>query len=740
MNDQEPLNTPSQSAGASPLPPPAAPSSGIVEQTTVLAPTPAASAPMALQESSAIPASRKPGRGHPGLTITAVVLALLSFAGGLGLFSYSRTGPPADRHGPGAVADGSGSATTTAPGDNRGPATNNSWAQVIAALTEKPAESQNTNIAPKANSDRDPHAPEPDPQPEPPPLPPESIRFAGKQAGDEYWSNCLLMRFCWCPPGRFLMGSPPYESDRQWNYSDEHQIEVTLTRGFWLGRYETTQDQWQKVMGTRLVDQLNKLLDKLWWDAYEAGQSTRGIYNHRGPTPNFGEGPNYPMYYVSHLEATEFCRKLTERERQEGRLPPGWEYRLPTEAQWEYACRAGTTTATAFGDKLSSNQANFDGNFPYFGAQKGPSLRRTQPVGMYAPNGWGFYDMPGNVQEWCRDWFSGLPGGTDPEVKFGDVSRVVRDGSWRCAGRICRSANRTAIDWSDRSYDIGFRVAIVLDPKPKAPQPEPDPRPLPERMLVNSIGMQLAAIPAGKFLMGSPENEPGRPGRGRDEVDYEWQHPVTVREPFYLGVYLVTQEQYQQTMGNSPAYRPSYFSREGEGKDKVQEFEDTGKFPRENVSWEEAQEFCRRLSDLPEEKRWKRVYRLPTEAEWEYACRAGTSTPYYLGTDITPGQANFGNRLGRTTPVGYYNNPNMFGLYDMHGNLLEFCQDLYAPYEKDLRDPNKLYSKVLRGGYWGIAGAACRCASRYEGGPANMISGFRVVLSVAPRPRSLTAD
>jgi formylglycine-generating enzyme required for sulfatase activity len=436
------------------------------------------------------------------------------------------------------------------------------------------------------------------------------------------------------------------------------------------------------------------------------------------------------MYYVNHLEATAFCRKLTERERQAGRLPPGWEFRLPTEAQWEYACRAGTTTATAFGDRLSSTQANFDGNFPYYGAAIGPSVGRTQPVGRYQPNGWGLCDLHGNVQEWCRDWFSGPPGGKDPEIKHGDMNRVVRDGSWRCAGRICRSANRTAGYWMDRSYDIGFRVAIVLDPKPRpGPKPEPDPRPLPNGFLVNSMGMKLAPIPAGKFLMGSPENEPGHPNRGRDEIDYEWQHPVTIREPFYLGVYLVTQEQYRQIMGHSPRYQPSYFSNEGGGKDKVLGF-DTRQFPRESVFWEDVQEFCRRLSDLPEEKRWKRVYRLPTEAEWEYACRAGTTTPYYFGTTISPGQANFGGNLGRTTPVGYYNNPNHFGLYDMHGNLLEWCEGSYAPYEDDLRDPTRMYAGVLRGGYWGVAGLGCRCASRWEGGAGNMYTGFRVALSV----------
>src|SRR5205823_4329632 len=107
----------------------------------------------------------------------------------------------------------------------------------------------------------------------------------------------------------------------------------------------------------------------------------------------YGEGASYPMYYVNHAEATEFCRKLTVQERKAGRLPVEWEFRLPTEAQWEYACRAGTKTATAFGDKLGSDRANFDGNDPYNGADKGKDLKRATTVGSYEANAWGLHDM-----------------------------------------------------------------------------------------------------------------------------------------------------------------------------------------------------------------------------------------------------------------------------------------------------------------------------------------------------------
>jgi formylglycine-generating enzyme required for sulfatase activity len=312
---------------------------------------------------------------------------------------------------------------------------------------------------------------------------------------------------------------------------------------------------------------------------------------------------------------------------------------------------------------------------------------------------------------------------------------MVRGGSWRSPGKLCRSGTRVPHLWSTGDYETGFRVALVqLDPQPK-PVPQPiDPKPLPPGILVNSIGMKLAPIPAGTFFMGSPVDEDRRPWLGRDEVDYEEHHPVTIREPFYMGVYLVTQEQYQQIMGNHPGYKPSYFSHEGEGKDKVKQFADTRQFPRENVWSGDVQEFCRRLSELPEEKKLGRVYRLPTEEEWEYACRAGTTTPYYCGKTLTPQDANIAeSKLGRTTPVGQYP-PNHFGLYDMHGNVLERCQGSLAPYQEDLRSSGTGYSYVGRGGCWIYSGVFARSACRQEA-KGSMYCGFRVAVSVSSGTR-----
>ncbi len=252
--------------------------------------------------------------------------------------------------------------------------------------------------------------------------------FEGARAGDERDVNGI--KLCWCPPGTFVMGSPPGEPERR---PDEDQVEVTLTRGFWIGKYEVTQGQWKQTIG--------ELPGAL--------------------TAELPAGDDLPVGNVNFAEAEAFCRRLTELGRAAA-LPEHWEFRLPTEAQWEYACRAGTTTATAFGDQLSSKQANFKGQ-PYNGAEPGPSLGRAARVGSYPANPWGLHDMHGNTFEWCRDWYHAkLPGGVDPDLHAATAtSRVRRGGCWADEGWPCRSAFRLRFE-PERRYDhIGFRVAAV---------------------------------------------------------------------------------------------------------------------------------------------------------------------------------------------------------------------------------------------------------------------------------------
>jgi sulfatase modifying factor 1 len=262
--------------------------------------------------------------------------------------------------------------------------------------------------------------------------------FDGAKAGDA--RTIAGIRLCWCPPGSFSMGCPRDEPERR---PGEDQASVTLSRGFWMAKYEATQGEWKRVMG--------KLPGEL--------------------TAELPAGDDYPVGNVNFAEAEAFCAKLTELSHQSKELPADWEFRLPTEAQWEYACRAGTTTATSFGTSLSSKQANFQGK-PYNGGEPGPSLKKANIVGSYPANAWGLCDMHGNIHEWCRDWYHArLPGGTDPDLyanrstatksEHGDISRSRRGGSWADDGWACRTAFRLRFE-PERRYDhIGFRVLCV---------------------------------------------------------------------------------------------------------------------------------------------------------------------------------------------------------------------------------------------------------------------------------------
>ena len=183
-----------------------------------------------------------------------------------------------------------------------------------------------------------------------------------------------------------------------------------------------------------------------------------------GTNPSKFKGADLPVETVSWDDVTSFCAKLTERERRAGRLPEGYAYQLPTEAHWEYACRAGTKTAFSFGDSLSSLQANFDGNYPYGGAPKGTYLEKTVAVGTYPANAWGFHDMHGNVWEWCRDWYGNYPSGSvsDPIGPASGSNRADRGGSWLNGGHFLRSAERHDDTPGYRFSDLGFRAGLSV--------------------------------------------------------------------------------------------------------------------------------------------------------------------------------------------------------------------------------------------------------------------------------------
>jgi formylglycine-generating enzyme required for sulfatase activity len=255
----------------------------------------------------------------------------------------------------------------------------------------------------------------------------------------------------------------------------------------------------------------------------------------------------------------------------------------------------------------------------------------------------------------------------------------------------------------------------------------------------NSIGMKLVRIKPGKFKMGSPAGEVGR----RNE---ELQHEVEITRAYYLGVFHVTQAQYQKIMGTNP----SCFAATGSRKESVGGLK-TADFPVEAVCWKDAVAFCAKLSATGAERKAGRVYRLPTEAEWEYACRAGTTTPFHFGKSASSTQANFdGNKpygdgkkgpsLNRTSKVGSYK-PNAWGLYDMHGNVWQFCSDWHdanyyrASPKKDPKGPATGSNVVVRGAGYLYEADWCRSAFRLGVGPTAKWDhvGFRVACDIGRR-------
>jgi formylglycine-generating enzyme required for sulfatase activity len=511
-------------------------------------------------------------------------------------------------------------------------------------------------------------------------------RKNGEQApatrGSPWTVPDLSLEMLWCKPGAFQMGSPEEEEGR---YDDETLHTVTLTEGYWLGKHPVTQAQWEKVMGEN---------------------------------PSELKGEDRPVGQVTWADVTSFCEKLTEQESEADRLPAGMSYQLPTEAQWEYACRAETTTAYAFGDSLTSDQANIDG---------GPD--ETTDVGKYPPNAWDFHDMHGNVDEWCADWYEeNYPTGnvTNPTGPADGSFRVRRGGSWYFTADDARSANRSRLVPALSSHILGFRLSL----RPPASKAEPQ---VQEKesvavsvnagtaITIRDLGLDMLWVKPGTFEMGSPPEE-------EDRRNNETQHTVTLTEGYWLGKYPVTQAQWEKVMGDNP----SHFK----GADR----------PVETASWDKITSFCERLTER--ERKAGRLpagmaYQLPTEAQWEYACRAGTTTAFSFGDKLTEKDANyahdgFGTGL-RTSNVGEYAS-NLWGFHDMHGNVWEWTADWYEEYTSGaVSDPvgpagvfSTFSTRVRRGGSWINSAYFARSAYRKAGLPAYSDDSLGFRLSLRP--------
>nr|VFK57711.1 MAG: Formylglycine-generating enzyme, required for sulfatase activity, contains SUMF1/FGE domain [Candidatus Kentron sp. TUN] len=604
----------------------------------------------------------------------------------------------------------------------------------------------------------------------------------------------IIQRMRWIPPGRFLMGSPGREPKR---YDDEGpQYPATLRTGFWLFDTTCTQGLWQMVMGNN---------------------------------PSRFKGMDRPIEHVSWNDVQEFLERINSQ-------IPDLNLVLPSEMEWEYSCRAGSTTPFSSSQDITPDQANYNGEYPYEGGEIGLYRKCTIPVASLPPNSWGLYEMHGNVWEWTRDYWheNHQQASSDnfPEVQSDvglDIGRVVRGGSWRNVARVVRSAVRDRNKPEDHSSNLGFRCALIqFDNEPMrmdsivvkeeqthiveqqpsligtmisgsrisikdAISKEHCPIPSGEGFSIctvqenftfryeikpewasaigrdrlglwaeisleagpdnrnasinESITQRLRWIPPGRFTMGSSESEwVAFPKYDQEKWCHQEspRHQVILTQGYWLFDTPCTQALWETVMGDNPS-----------------RFQSPTR-PVDSVSWDQVSEFIEKLNGrIPNLN-----FGLPTEAQWEYACRAGSDTATYggpievLGSNNTPvldAIAWYGGNSGvefeldngydssdwrekqhhhvraGTHPVGK-KQANPWGLYDMLGNVWEWCRDGRREYGKGtIVDPigpmEAGEGRMVRGGSWYYFARYVRAASRLWYLPGVRLDrlGFRCV-------------
>jgi formylglycine-generating enzyme required for sulfatase activity len=563
----------------------------------------------------------------------------------------------------------------------------------------------------------------------------------------ESFVNTIGMKLALIPAGEFFMGSPDDSIEAEKHEKPSHRVRIN--KPFYLGVTEVTRGQFRRFVDAAGYQTHAERDGEGGWAWNNVAKRWEHDQKFTWLNPGFEQTDEHPVVIVSWEDAVAFAEWLAREEHTT--------YRLPTEAEWEYACRAGSTTRYSFGDDEArlGEYAWFDGN----------SENKTHPVGQKRPNAFGLYDMPGNVWELCADWYdekyyASSPAADPPGATHASL-HVIRGGSWFYAPFGCRPAFRRTIAPGHTGSITGFRVALDQSETPKALKSNISSEPtktaggtagLPARQapkkITNSIGMGLALIPAGEFFMGSPD----------DAIEAEKiekpSHRVRISRPFYLGICEVTQAQYEAVMGNNP----SHFSANGGGKDQIAG-QSTDRYPVENVSWRDAIQFSNKLSGKEGKKPFYEIdekdirvpdwngpgYRLPTEAEWEYACRANESTPtrFSFGDNaVELGLYGWvpGNSEQRTHLVGQ-KQPNGFGLYDMHGNAFEWCWDwfgegyyIHSPAD-DPTGPAEGSDRAIRGGNCTSETRCVRSAARHRCVPGNRGYGvgFRLALGQSGR-------
>jgi formylglycine-generating enzyme required for sulfatase activity/serine/threonine protein kinase/WD40 repeat protein len=549
------------------------------------------------------------------------------------------------------------------------------------------------------------------------------------------YTNTIGMKFRLIPPGEFLMGGSEAEIEAALDRDDNRKVKtmlgslrsqgprhrVILTQPIYLGVNEVSQSEYEQVLGSN---------PSHFASTGKGKESVAGL-----------ETTTHPVDMVSWLDALDFCSQLSQREH----LKPfyfrvgevvtpleGTGYRLPSEAEWEFACRAGTITKYWIGDK--------DDDLVQAGWFGGNSGIRTHAAGELKSNPFGLADVCGNVWEWVQDaWDEGWYARFKDEpavnpIRWPAIGEPIgmRGGTHDGPALFNGSSFRTGFYRTETHFDAGFRVSLTVDAvksalvshaspaaKSKTPWHDwPAGAPLPAIApfdaaqakkhqeewaaylqqpveFTNAIGMKFRLIPPGEFLMGGPDSDPlAKPVE-------KPQHKVTITKPFYLAVHELTREQFSKFVAATKYATDAERSGQGAlsvdlatGKPKRDPmvnwrspgFPQLPSHPVVNITWNDAVAFCAWQGE--------NRYRLPTEAEWEYACRAGTRTPYHMGDDAAqlvefgnvqdaaykdvfgPGEFNVSVRDGYvfTAPVGSFR-PNPFGLYDVIGNVWEWCAD-----------------------------------------------------------------
>jgi formylglycine-generating enzyme required for sulfatase activity len=523
------------------------------------------------------------------------------------------------------------------------------------------------------------------------------------------FTNPVGMKLRVIPPGEYLRGSTPEEVRKAVEKlgagylgaveAERPQHRVILDAPFALGATEVTRGQFRQfVSETQYKTEAERdqpighgLDDGGWVRKKEFNWDTNPGY--RRPMTDAD-----PVVNVTWNDAVEFCRWLS---RKDGRT-----YTLPTEAQWEFACRAGTQTPWWTGDWEGA-----DGHLrKATWYDKIDTAAAFKPVASFAPNPFGLYDMHGNVEEWCSDWYNDYPNDPIQRNPTGPASpttaRVVRSSNFNVGPAGMRSAYRISDDPNLPSAVRGFRVAVVGDLKPTTAAVAPfDATRAKEYQdgwakrlgvpvaVTNTIGTRMRLVPPGEFPM---------------TPDYR----VTISKPFRIGAHEVTVRQFRIFVDETGYKTDAEKSGKGEAQ-RISGERDVGpeftwrhkdvvggdEHPVGQVSWNDAAAFCEWLS-----RKEKKTYRLPTEAEWEWACRAGSLAAYYFGDDpaaLVEYAWSAENSGGKSHTVGS-KRPNAWGLFDMHGNVSEHCLDWFDEQPAtgratDPRGPASGTRRIIRG-------------------------------------------